>query len=195
MTDRFTDFTSTPTLYSVIKAFQQETFAKLNCMKIGVIDEILENNTVRCSITNKKLFGTNDDGTSIWRDYPPIYGKVYFMGSNTTGINYPLSVGSPCLLFFNDREFNSYFETGEISPLADTRMHSLSDCMVLPLYQGLSGTDLNLTAETITLNATTINLNASTININGELIINGKPYLEHTHSKGYQGNATGGVIV
>lgn len=38
MIDRFTNYTNKPTLYSVIKAFQQETFAKLNCMKIGIID-------------------------------------------------------------------------------------------------------------------------------------------------------------
>ena len=195
MTDRFTSYTNKPTLFSVIKAFQQETFAKLNCMRIGVIDEILPNNEVKCSITNKKLMGTNPDGTSILKNYPPIYAKVYYMGSGNTGINYPLSIGSPCLLLFNDREFTSYFETGEISALSDTRMHSLSDCICLPLYRVNSDLDLSISAETITLNARTINLTADTININGNLIINGQPYNEHTHSNGNQGANTGGVVL
>lgn len=201
MIDRFTNYTNKPTLYSVIKAFQQETFAKLNCMKIGIIDEILLNNQVRCSITNKKIVGTNPDGTSILKNYPPIFAKVYYMGSGNTGINYPLSVGSPCLLLFNDREFNSYFETGEISALASTRMHSLNDCICLPLYQADSDIDLSLTSGTITLDgniinlsASSINLNADTININGNLIINGIPFTDHVHSNGNQGANTGGVV-
>ena len=53
--DNFNQLVNDPTIYSVIKAFQAETFAKLNVMRIGVIDEVLADNEVRCSITNKKL--------------------------------------------------------------------------------------------------------------------------------------------
>lgn len=201
MTDNFQAYTNKPNLYMVLKAFQDETFAKLNCMKIGVIDEILENNEVKCSITNKMLMQTNSDGSSVWQNYPPIYAKVWFMGSGETGINYPLSQGSPCLLLFNDREFESYFKTGQVSTLCDTRMHSLNDCICIPLYMALPDNTLTLKAETINqtattinLTATTINLNAETININGELIINGQPYLNHAHSNGNEGANTGGVV-
>lgn len=194
MTDSFNSLVNTPNLYMLMKAFQNETFAKLNCMKIGIIDKILPDNKVQCSITNKKLMGTNPDGTGIHKDYPPIIARVYYMGSGNTGINYPLSVGSPCLLLFNDREFYSYFSTGEVSPLSDTRMHSLNDCICLPLYMSANSGDLSLNAETITLSANTINLDASTININGNLIINGTPFVDHVHSNGNEGANTGGVV-
>ena len=194
MTDSFNTLVNKPSLLTVIRAFQQETYSKLNCVKLAIIDEVLTNNEVRCSVVNKRLMRTNTDGSSVWKNYPPIIAKVYYMGSAGTGIDYPISANTLCLLLFNDREYDSYFATGEISPLSDTRMHSLNDAICLPFYQSANTGDLTLKGDTITLNATTINLNATTVNINGELIINGKKYLEHTHSNGNQGNPTGGVL-
>jgi hypothetical protein len=134
-------------LLQVIRAFQQETFAKLNVMRIGIIEEVLVDNEVRCSITNKKLIKTNPDGTSTWRDYPPIFAKVWYMGSGLNGIDFPLTVNTPCLLLFNDREFTSYFDSGKISPLANTLMHDLSYCVCVPLYQQTSSKDFNISTD------------------------------------------------
>lgn len=204
MTDNFNQLVNDPTIFSVIKAFQAETFAKLNVMRIGVIDEVLADNEVRCSITNKKLLKTNPDGTSTWRDYPPIFAKVWYMGSGSSGIDYPLTTGTPCLLLFNDREFASYFNSGQVSPLANTLMHDLSYCVCIPLYQAIadsnvnikSATKLNLTAITeLNLTAPTINLTASAVNITGVLTINGQPYLSHTHTSAAAGSPTSGVII
>lgn len=190
----FNIFADSTSLDSVFDTFETYLFQKLNVMRIGIIQEVLENNTIRCSICNKKLLKENKDGSRVWGDYPPIYAKVWYMGSGSTGINYPLTIGTPCLMLFNDREIDSYFDTGEISTLQDTRTHSLNDCIAIPLYQSNSGIDFNIsTSGDININAKTINLNATTININGQLIINGKPYLEHTHSNGNQGASTGGI--
>jgi hypothetical protein len=194
--DNFNQLVNDPTIFSVIKAFQAETFAKLNVMRIGVIDEVLADNEVRCSITNKKLLKTNPDGTSTWRDYPPIFAKVWYMGSGASGIDYPLTVGTPCLLLFNDREFTSYFDSGQVSPLANTLMHDLSYAVAIPLYQAVAGADFNIkTTGTLNIVADTINLSASAVNITGTLTINGQPYLSHTHSNGNEGAPTGSVII
>ena len=195
MTDNFNQLVNDPTIFSVIKAFQAETFAKLNVMRIGVIDEVLADNEVRCSITNKKLYKTNADGTSTWRDYPPIFAKVWYMGSGSSGIDYPLTTGTPCLLLFNDREFTSYFDSGQVSPLANTLMHDLSYCVCIPLYQATAGADFNIkTSGVLNINAPTINLTASAVNITGVLTINGQPYLSHTHTSAAAGSPTSGVI-
>lgn len=194
--DNFNQLVNDPTIFSVIKAFQAETFAKLNVMRIGVIDEVLADNEVRCSITNKKLLKTNPDGTSTWRDYPPIFAKVWYMGSGASGIDYPLTTGTPCLLLFNDREFTSYFDSGQVSPLANTLMHDLSYCVCIPLYQAVAGADFNIkTTGVLNITANTINLTASAVNITGTLTINGQPYLSHTHSNGNEGAPTGSVII
>lgn len=195
MTGSFNSMNSNISLLTVLRALQDEIFASLNCMRIGVIDEILPNNEVKCSITNKKLMSVNEDGSSVWQNYPPIFAKIYYTGSGENHITYPLTIGSPCLLLFNDREFNSYFETGEVSTLSDLRMHSLSDCICLPLFIPIETPNLTIKGKTINLSATTINLQAETININGKLVINGVPYLDHVHSNGNQGADTGGVVV
>jgi len=195
MTDNFNQLVNDPTIFSVIKAFQAETFAKLNVMRIGVIDEVLADNEVRCSITNKKLLKTNPDGTSTWRDYPPIFAKVWYMGSGGSGIDYPLTVGTPCLLLFNDREFSSYFNSGQVSPLANTLMHDLSYCVCIPLYQPTVDGDFNIKADgTLNIIAEEINLTATNINITGTLTINGQPYLSHTHTSAAAGSPTSGVL-
>lgn len=169
--DNFNQLVNDPTIFSVIKAFQAETFAKLNVMRIGVIDEVLADNEVRCSITNKKLLKTNPDGTSTWRDYPPIFAKVWYMGSGASGIDYPLTTGTPCLLLFNDREFSSYFNSGQVSPLANTLMHDLSYCVCIPLYQAVAGTDFNIkTTGVLNITATTsATILSPTINLTGNV--------------------------
>ena len=192
-----------PDVQDYVRAIQQETFAKLNCMRIGLINEILPNNEVQCLITNKKLMGTNSDGTQIVRDYPPIYAKVWYMGSGENGIDYPLTIGTPCLLLFNDREFDSFFTTGQVSPLSDLRTHSLNDCICIPLFyaslneDGLQNGDFNIkTNGNLNITANTINLTANTINIQApNVIINGIKWEEHTHSNGNNGANTGGVVV
>lgn len=142
--DNFNALSNDIDIFKLLKMAQHETFSKLNVMRIGVIDEVLENNEVRCSITNKKLMQTNPDGTPVWRNYPPVFAKVWYMGSGESGIDYPLTTGTPCLLLFNDREFNSYFTSGQVSPLADTLMHSLTYAMAIPLYQPIVDGDFNI---------------------------------------------------
>ncbi len=202
MTDNFNDKAGEVNLLRVIRAFQDETFAKTNCMRIGIIKEVISTDIVKCLITNKKLMGTNNDGSSIWRNYPPIFARIFYLGSGGNGSAFPLTTDSPCLLLFNDREFDSFFKTGQISALNDTRMHSLTDAVCIPLFRPKQVTTYDIVGDNIdiiannTLNfgAKTINLTGEQININGTLIINGTPFSSHKHSNGNEGKDTGGVV-
>lgn len=195
MTDNFNNYANIPSLMKILDMKQFETMAKINCMRIGIIQSVngLE---AECLITNKKTIGINANGVSEVVEYPPITAKIYYMGNENNNINYPLLQNQPCLLLFNDREFTSYFETGEVSTCATDELHSLNYAICIPLAQPTQDGNFNIiTTGNLNINADTINLTANTININGELIINGQPYLSHTHSNGNQGNPTGGVIV
>ncbi len=57
-----------------------------------------------------------------------------------------------------------------------------------------SGAVINITGESITISGGTINIEASTVNLGSETVIDGKKFLEHTHSNGNNGNPTGGVV-
>lgn len=195
MTDNFNNFANVPSLMKILDMKQFETMAKINCMRIGIIQSVngLE---AECLITNKKTIGINANGVSEVVEYPPITAKIYYMGNSENNINYPLLQGQPCLLLFNDREFTSYFETGEVSTCATDELHTLNYAICIPLAQPTQDGNFNIiTTGNLNINADTINLMANTININGTLIINGQPYLNHTHSNGNMGNPTGSVIV
>ena len=218
MTDNYNNYVNEATLKKILDMKQFETLSKLNCMRIGIIQSVngLE---AECLITNKKTIGTNTNGVSIVKDYPPITAKIYYMGNAENNINYPLLIGQPCLLLFNDREFFSYFATNEVSPCINDELHSLNYAVCIPLAQPTqngnfniystqnvnitSDKDLNITAKNINLNADTITLtstgnttiNASKIYLNGQLYINNAEYLSHIHSNGNMGNPTGAIIV
>ena len=172
----------TPTLITVLQGLSEQICAQINCMRIGLIDEVLDNNQVKCSITNKMLIQTNDDGSSQWLNYPPIIAKVWYLGGSGGSLIQPLSQGDPCLLLFNDREIYSFFATKQISPLNSTRMHSLSDCICIPMYQPQ-------------VQPSMMQLKSDKISLEGNVIINGKPYRDHTHSYTDDGTtmSTGGV--
>ena len=202
MTDNFSNYSNTPNLDNILMLKQFETMAKINCMRIGLIQSVngLE---AECLITNKKTMGLNDNGLSEVKEYPPITARIYYMGSGDNSINYPLLQNTPCLLLFNDREFTSFFDTGEISTCATNELHSLNYAICIPLSQPTqdgnfnitTNGNLNLTADTINLTAETINITGTTVNLDGDIYINGLKFENHTHSNGNEGNPTGGVIV
>lgn len=162
MTNNFNALNTQMDLFRVIKQFQHETFAKLNCMRIGIIDKIISSNEVQCSITNKQFIKTNKDGSSVWASYPPILAKVYYAGSAQSNITYPLTIGTPCLLLFNDREFTSFFTNGEINPLSDNRMHALDDCVCVPLSQNAISQLFEITSLLIEISGKSLTLKSST---------------------------------
>lgn len=207
MTSNFTQMSNKPDLFQVIKSSQSQVATTLNCVRIGIIQEFYaENLTVKVLIANKKLLGLNPDGSQILQDYPPIYAKVCYCNPFET---FPISEGMECVLLFSDREIESWFINGGSNPQAYPRMHDKTDAIAiigirslpnminiltdcLHLFYGNSSLKLKETESNI--NSGTITLTGETININGNLIINGKPYLDHTHSNGNEGNPTGGVI-
>lgn len=209
MTDSFNNFANVPSLMKILDMKQFETMAKINCLRIGIIQSVngLE---AECLITNKKTVGINANGVSEVVEYPPITAKIYYMGNADNNINYPLLIGQPCLLLFNDREFSSYFSTGEVSTCCTDELHSLNYAVCIPLAQpeqdgnfnitttnnlNITANTANLTANTVNIKATTINIEGSTVNLQGDVYINGLKFEEHTHSNGNMGNPTGSVIV
>lgn len=161
-----------PNLYMLLQQTENNVFATLNCLRVGIIDKILDNNMAQCSIGNKKLMGTNADGSAIWQNYAPIFARLYFIGNSENYINYPVKVGQLCLLFFCDREIESVFATGEVSSLNSTRMHNLTDCICLPLSQAITDDFLNIVAEKLNIVAQSINISGNET-MTGDMTITG----------------------
>lgn len=193
--NKFNQMISTPDLGQTIKTAGLKTASDLNCMRIGIVQEFFpEDLTAKVKIVNKKPLNMNADGTQNVQDFTPIYAKVCYCNPYET---FPLKPGDECFLLFSDREIESWFITGDAQPEGHTRMHALTDAIVivglrslpkmiqiltdaLHLFYGGSDiqlhdskiisntTDLKINASSsITTNTTQYDLTSSTINITG----------------------------
>lgn len=204
---KFNQLANKPDLVQLLKSALNKNAYDLNVCRIGIVEEFYpENLTVKVKIAGKKTTGTNKDGSQKTEDFAPIYAKVCYCAPFMT---FPIVQGMECILLFNDREIETWFINGGANAEKYPRMHELTDAVAifgirslplmiqimtdcLHLFYGNSS--LQLKEAEANLNSSTINLTGDTVNINGNLIINGTPYLDHTHSNGNEGAPTGGVI-
>lgn len=190
----------TPNWIQTLDGLKRQTAHELNCMRIGIVQNVYhEDLTVDVLIANKKTLNLNDDGTQNVRDFPLIRAKIVYCNPFIT---FPINQGDECVLLFSDREIESWFINGEVNPEGYPRMHALTDAVALfgirsipnmisilidCLHLFYGNSDIQISESGVTINATDINLN-------GRLLVNGQPYLAHTHSNGNEGSPTGGVI-
>ncbi len=175
ISSKFNKYSAPADLIQTLKSNSESTAAKINCMRIGVVQEFYpENLTVQVKIADKKVIGLNPDGSQILKEYPLIYAKVCYCNPFLT---YPLMQGMECILLFNDREIETWFINGGSNIQAYPRMHDLSDAIAivgirslpnmiqiltdcLHLFYGQS--DLQIKDENINLNTGTLNITANT---------------------------------
>lgn len=114
-------------------------------------------------------------------------------------------------LTFYDKSIEDYM-LGDEDYNYDTRTHSIQDrsfslgfvpdpeAFVYPkntdIEIGLKDGSAKITVSggNITISGGNINITGSSVSLGSNTIIDGKVFLEHTHSNGNQGNPTGGVI-
>ena len=104
--------------------------------------------------------------------------------------------GDECLVVFADMCIDSWWQSGGIRTQADSRRHDLSDGFAIlgPWSQvrkpRLPKEGCRLQNDEGTAG---VALKDGTVNLFGEVLINGEPYLSHTHSVSQGASATGGV--
>lgn len=116
----------------------------------------------------------------------------------------PLQPGCKGLLIGADISLGEVSGLGSVRPHIDDSSPNLSAAVFVPLshknWQNMDGAFLNLYGvrgvklQESPGGGASITLSGGQVMINGTLIINGQPYLAHTHSKGHEGAPTGGVI-
>jgi hypothetical protein len=117
-----------PDLRTVLLAFRKEIFAELNCLQIGTIqtfDAIFQTATV--TINSKRQFGDEV------KDYPLLVDvPIVVMGGGKGRITYPIAKGDTCLVWFNDRNIDSWWGTGGTGSIPNSpRLHSMADGIAL----------------------------------------------------------------
>lgn len=116
-----------PSLGDVLQIVKQDIFATLNCHLPGQIQSF---DPDACTATVQPLIKrVLPDGTIQSRplllDCP-----VFFPSGGGGRLTFPVAVGDQCLIFFNDRRLDEWFQNGAEAAPASVRMHDMSDAIV-----------------------------------------------------------------
>lgn len=179
-------------LQQLLLQFSENIKKNINCIQVGQIIKFYpENKTADVNICFKQKKG-ND-----FINYPLLL-KCPVLGNKIT---VPVEEGEFCIVLFNDRNIDSWWETGEVQAPYTEDKHNISDGLVIcglnsfinAINYDNSAICLNyktkINGETDINGETTINDNTI---INGDTTINGNNTIQgNTDSQTY---STGGVV-
>jgi hypothetical protein len=126
-TPKVTSSIADPTLRVLLDTWQNSTLLRLNCHRLGTIVSFdPASQTASVQITALAVIG---DQTLA---YPVLTDCPVFVASGSTGyLTFPIVAGDTCLILFNDRDIDSWFEAGATTAPNSGRLHDLSDGLVL----------------------------------------------------------------
>ncbi len=116
-----------PNLRAVLDGLTQEIFDSLNCHAVGRIVKFdSAKQTASIQIGMLKQFPDRAVPYPLLTDCP-----VVVLSGGLGSLTFPISPGDTCLVFFNDKDLDNWFSTGnEVLPNTQ-RKHSLSDGIAL----------------------------------------------------------------
>lgn len=126
-----------PELKDLLDAHRKEILLSLNCHAIGTIQEFdKDKQTASVTINYKKTFyqqiGTTGTYSPVLVDYPLLVDcPVVVLGGGPCALTFPIAQGDECSILFNDRDIDNWFLHGQTGEVATSRLHSLSDGIVL----------------------------------------------------------------
>lgn len=116
-----------PDLDDVLAESRNSLLANINCIQIGKIETVNDNQTVEIMIQVKRRISGNKTA-----DYPLLVDCPYIiLQGGGAYLDFPIAVGDYCIVLFNDRNIDNWWSTGNVKEPADKRKHSLSDGMAL----------------------------------------------------------------
>lgn len=116
-----------PDLEDVLKEYNNQVFATMNCIQIGQIEKVNDNQTVEIKIQVKRRI--TGDKTA---DYPLLVDCPYFvLQGGGAYIDMPIKKGDYCIILFNDRNIDTWWSSANVAEPPDRRKHNLSDGMAL----------------------------------------------------------------
>jgi len=126
-----------PSLRDLLNLHKKEIKLEFNCHAIGIVRGFdPAKQTISAQIAYKKTSFKRDKATGVYNpvliDYPPMTDiPVVVLGGGTACLTMPIAAGDECLLLFNDRDLDNWFQSGQVGPNATARLHSFSDAVAL----------------------------------------------------------------
>lgn len=118
-----------PDMTSVFSGAIARTLERVNCVKIGRI-ETFDPGEQKAEITIQSKFERR--GTGQLLDYPLLVDvPVFVLQGGGAYLEMPIAAGDACLVMFNDSNIDTWWTTGNVTPPATRRQHSLADGMAV----------------------------------------------------------------
>ncbi len=172
-----------PDLDDLLAEDRETIFSNINCVQIGRIENVNNDQTVSVQIQFlRRIPGGQTSRYPLLVDCP----YIVWQGGDSF-INMPIVAGNYCLVLFNDRNIDNWWDTGNIAVPSDTRKHSLSDGIAIiglnPRPQALEYDSSNIRIVGPSAGGAFVNINAD-----GSIDINAPAGLNITAETNVTGN-------
>lgn len=119
-----------PDLALLLKEVKTDLLSNINCIEVGTIQSFdSAKQTAKIQINIKRIKNLS---TGEVISYPVLADcPVYFPGGQKYYLSFPVKQGDECIILFNDRDIDNWFDSGSESIPNTTRMHNLSDAFAL----------------------------------------------------------------
>lgn len=112
-----------PDFDDVLAESRNALSANLNCVQIGKIEKVNDNQTVEIKIQFRRRVSGNKTAA-----YPLLVDCPYMvLQGGGAYIDMPIKKGDYCIILFNDRNIDDWWDTGNVAVPRDRRKHSISD--------------------------------------------------------------------
>ena len=122
-----------PNLQDLLTLFKKDIMLSLNCHAIATVQSFdPTKQVISATINYKKSFLKRDPVTGVNSmqlvDYPILLDvPVVVLSGGLFNLTFPIAVGDECLILFNDRNIDNWFQSGQVGAVANGRLHSFSD--------------------------------------------------------------------
>lgn len=127
-----------PTLKDLLDLHKKDILLNANCTHIATVQSFdATKQTVTATINYTKTYYQMDVSSGTYAPYPVSYPvlidcPVVIVSGGHACLTMPIAQGDECLIFFNDRDFSSWFSSGNTGATPPTpRLHSFSDAIAM----------------------------------------------------------------
>lgn len=134
-----------PEMPDLLGIHKKEIFSQLNAIQIGIINSFdATNQTASIQLVFKQVIDITPDGVKTLKERPLIMKcPVITLFGGTSFVSLPIAVGDTCVVLFNDREIDQWFQNDGIQTPVSERMHDVSDAIAIVGIRSLQNSIAN----------------------------------------------------
>jgi hypothetical protein len=116
-----------PDMRRLLDNYMTLSALKLNCHRIGtIVDFDITKQTASIQIAALAVFGEQTVPYPVLTQCP-----VFVLSGGAGCLTMPISAGDSCLVLFNDRDIDNWYESGAVTAPNTARTHDLSDGLAI----------------------------------------------------------------